>query len=72
MVLAAERDFAVHEMRAMADHCQTVATEFEQLAQHCEALKQELTEVVVVTIIIHVVTHIITGKERVQSSRDRQ
>lgn len=44
-MLAAERDFAVREMRAMADHCQTVAAEFESLAKHCETLKQQLEEV---------------------------
>ena len=45
VVLAAERDFAVHEMRAMAEHCQTVASEFEQLARHCEVVKEQLEEV---------------------------
>lgn len=45
LVLAAERDFAIQEMKSMANHCQTVAAEFEEVAKQCETLKQQLKEV---------------------------
>lgn len=40
-----ERDFALKEMKAMANQCQTVAEEFELLAKRCESLKEQLTKV---------------------------
>lgn len=69
MVLAAERDFAVHEMRAMAEHCQTVASEFEQLARHCEVLKEQLEEVCTCVCDAAVLVMVI-GKKRKKRSSD--
>ena len=71
VVLAAERDFAVHEMRAMAEHCQTVANEFEQLAQHCEILKEQLEEVCNVSSIL-AIARLLPGEKREKGSSECQ
>ena len=39
--VASERDSAVRELRAMAEQCQKVASEFDSLAQHCDTLSRE-------------------------------
>lgn len=44
-MVASERDFAVGEMRQMAEQCQSVAGEFEQMAKHSEQLMAELGQV---------------------------
>lgn len=43
--MASERDFAVSEMRQMAEQCQSVAGEFESMANHCDHLMKELEQV---------------------------
>ena len=43
--MAAERDFAVREMREMAEQCQTVAEEFQSMADYSEGLVKEINEV---------------------------
>ena len=43
--VASERDFAVSEMRQMAEQCQSVAGEFESMANHCDHLMKELEQV---------------------------
>ncbi len=44
-MVASERDFAVGEMRQMAEQCQSVAGEFEQMAKHCDQLMTDLEQV---------------------------
>ena len=44
-MVAAERDFAVREMREMAEQCQTVAEEFQSMADYSEGLVKEINEV---------------------------
>lgn len=43
--VAAERDFAVREMREMAEQCQSVAEEFQSMADYSEKLVKEISEV---------------------------
>ena len=43
--MASERDFAVGEMRKMAEQCQSVASEFEHMAKHCDQIMKELEQV---------------------------
>lgn len=43
--VAAERDFAVREMRDMAEQCQSVAEEFQSMADYSEKLVKEISEV---------------------------
>ena len=44
-MVAAERDFAVREMREMAEQCQSVAEEFQSMADYSEKLVKEISEV---------------------------
>ena len=44
-MVAAERDFVVREMRDMAEQCQSVAEEFQSMADYSEKLVQEISEV---------------------------
>ncbi len=44
-MVASERDFAVGEMRQMAEQCQSVAGEFEEMAKHCDQIMAELEQV---------------------------
>lgn len=43
--VAAERDFVVREMREMAEQCQSVAEEFQSMADYSERLVKEISEV---------------------------
>lgn len=44
-VLAAERDFAVGEMKEMAEQCQSIAEEFQSMADYSEKLVKDISEV---------------------------
>ena len=43
--VAAERDFIVGEMKEMAEQCQSVAEEFQSMADYSEKLVQEISMV---------------------------
>ena len=45
--VGAERDFAVSEMKKMAEQCQTIVSEFQAMADHCELLLKEIDQVCV-------------------------
>ena len=44
-MVATERDFAVSQMKDMAEQMQTVAEEFKSMADHCDQLLKELEQV---------------------------
>ena len=44
-MVASERDFAVSQMREMAEQVQTVAGEFKSMADHCDHVMKELEQV---------------------------
>ncbi len=44
-MVASERDFAVSQMREMAEQVQTVAGEFKAMADHCDQILKELEQV---------------------------
>ena len=44
-VVASERDYAVTEMRRMAEECQNISAEFDRMASHSDQLLQELEQV---------------------------
>lgn len=43
--MAAERDFAMAEVKQMVDQCQSIAEEFEAMSKHTENLQTELRKV---------------------------
>ncbi len=44
-MVASERDFAVSQLREMAEQVQTVAGEFKSMADHCDQILKELEQV---------------------------
>lgn len=44
-MVGAERDFAVREMKDMAEQCQSVAEEFQSMADYSEQLVKEINKV---------------------------
>ena len=44
-MIATERDFAMSEMKQMAEQCQNIAGEFEHMATHCDQLLKDLEQV---------------------------
>lgn len=53
-VVAAERDFAISEMKEMAEQCQGVAEEFQLLADQHDQLQKEIVQVRLCVYIIFV------------------
>ena len=43
--MATERDFAVSQMKEMAEQVQTIAGEFKSMADHCDRVMKELEQV---------------------------
>ena len=44
-MVASERDFAMSQLREMAEQVQTVAGEFKSMADHCDQVMRELEQV---------------------------
>ena len=44
-VVATERDFAVSQMKEMAEQVQSIAGEFKSMADHCARVMKELEQV---------------------------
>ena len=44
-VMAAERDFAMGEVKQMVEQCQSIAEEFEAMSKHAETLQQTVRKV---------------------------
>ncbi len=44
-MVASERDFAVCQMKEMAEQVQTVAGEFKSMADHCDHILKQLEQV---------------------------
>lgn len=44
-MVASERDFAMSQLKEMAEQVQTIAEEFKSMSDHCDQILKELNQV---------------------------